>query len=104
MEERLGEGDPAWGWRERWRVSGGDDPGEGGRGEEGPGWGGSPASGDASRAPAVSCLGAAVSALASAAQWRNAIGGSSWPPTTLKIIHSPLSADPGGKLVIPWSV
>lgn len=40
----------------------------------------------------------------SAAQWRNAIGGSSWPPTTLKIIHSPLSADPGGKLVIPWSV
>lgn len=73
MEERLGEGDPAWGWRERWRVSGGDDPGEGGRGEEGPGWGGSPASGDASRAPAVSCLGAAVSALARPAAQRSAV-------------------------------
>lgn len=38
----------------------------------------------------------------SAAQRRNAIGGSSWPPTTLKIIHSP-AADLGGKLVVPWS-
>jgi hypothetical protein len=100
--EGLGEGGPEWEWPEWWRVPGRDDPGKEGGGEEGPGWGGSPP--QASGVPAVSCQGAAVSAPGhSAAQRRrNAIGGSSWPPTTLKIIHSP-AADPGGKLVVPWS-
>lgn len=89
------------GW---WRVPSGDGPGWGGSGWRGSWVGRVPASGAALRTPAVSCLGAAVSAPArGAAQRRKAIGGSSWPPTTLKIIHPPRPADPGGNLVIPRS-
>lgn len=73
-----------------------------GRGGEGPGPGGSRASGDVPRASAVSCLGAAESARpaaqrSSAAQRRrNAIGGSSWPPTHPKN-NPPAGCGPTGE-------
>lgn len=81
-----------------------------GPGGEGPASGGCRASGDVPRASAVSCLGAAESARpaaqrSSAAQRRrNAIGGSSWPPTHPK--NNPPAGCPtdrGGKLAVPWS-